>query len=154
NAARTDKERMLDYVRPGRIVEIGPGGGVVLDLLEARFPTAEIIGVDLSREAIAALEARQGNHKWRVLLGAAEGLPELVPPGSVDTVIFCSILHEVYSYTDRDGAKFQLSSIRDVIRAAWTTLKPGGRLVIRDGVMPPPGTRRIRFLAHDARPTF
>ena len=39
NAARTDKERMLDFVRPGRIVEIGPGGGVVLDLLEARFPT-------------------------------------------------------------------------------------------------------------------
>src|SRR6185295_3176829 len=30
----------------------------------------------------------------------------------------------------------------------------GGRIVIRDGVMPPPGTRRIRFLAADARPTF
>ena len=73
---------MLDYVKPGRIVEIGPGGGVVLDLLEARFPSAEIIGVDLSREAIAALEARAraGNHRWRVVLGAAEALPELVAP--------------------------------------------------------------------------
>src|SRR6185436_19025348 len=57
NAAAHDKERMLEYVRPGRIVEIGPGGGVVLDLLEAKFPTAEVIGVDLSHEAIAALEA-------------------------------------------------------------------------------------------------
>ena len=156
NAAKTDKERMLDYVRPGKIVEIGPGGGVVLDLLETKFPGAEIIGVDLSQEAIAALEAhkRAGSHKWSVVLGAAEILPELVGAQSVDTVVFCSILHEVYSYTDHDGEKFRLESVRDVIRAAWTTLKPGGRIVIRDGVMPASGTRRIRFLAPDARPTF
>ena len=156
NAAKHDKERMLEYVRPGRIVEVGPGGGVVLDLLEAKFPDAQIIGVDLSKEAVAALEAhaRAGNHKWKVVLGAAEILPELVEPGSVDTVVFCSILHEVYSYTERDGQKFQLESVRDVIRAAWQTLRAGGRLVIRDGVMPPPGTRRIKFIAPDARSTF
>lgn len=156
NAARSDKERMLDYVRPGKIVEIGPGGGVVLDLLEARFPDAEIIGVDLSQEAVAALEAhrRAGGHRWRVVHGAAEVLPELVGSGTVDTVVFCSILHEVYSYTERGGTKFHLESVRDVIRAAWTALRPGGRIVIRDGVMPPPGTRRIRFLAPEARSTF
>jgi SAM-dependent methyltransferase len=153
NAAKTDKERMLDYVRPGRIIEIGPGGGVVLDLLEAKFPGAEIIGVDLSAEAVAALQAhaRAGKHNWRVVLGAAEVLPELVGTASVDTVVFCSILHEVYSYTE---PKFRLDSVRDVIRAAWSTLEPGGRIVIRDGVMPPPGTRRIRFIAPDARSTF
>src|SRR5204863_231978 len=98
---------------PGRIVEIGPGGGVVLELLEKRFPDAELVGVDLSKEAIAALEsrARAGNHKWKLVLGAAEALPELVVPAApgelaplhlgpsnVDTVVFCSILHEVYSY--------------------------------------------------------
>ncbi|NVB81441.1 MAG: methyltransferase [Kofleriaceae bacterium] len=156
NAARSDKERMLDFVRPGRIVEIGPGGGIVLDLLEARFPESEIIGVDLSKEVVAALEARAraGNHRWRVALGAAEALPELVSPSSVDTVVFCSILHEVFSYTERGGTRFHLESVRDVVRAAWATLVPGGRIVIRDGVMPPPGTRRIRMLAEDARPVF
>jgi SAM-dependent methyltransferase len=156
SSARNDKERMLDYVRPGRIVEIGPGGGVVLDLLEAKFAGSEIIGVDLSREAIAALQAhaRAGSHRWRVVHGAAEVLPELVGGNSVDTVVFCSILHEVYSYTERSGQKFQLESVRDVIRAAWATLKPGGRMVIRDGVMPPAAMRRIRFRASDARSTF
>ncbi len=156
NAARSDKERMLDYVRPGRIVEIGPGGGVVLELLEKRFPDAELIGVDLSQEAIAALEARAraGNHNWKLVLGPAETLPDLVEPSSVDTVIFCSILHEVYSYTERGGTKFHLESVRDVIRASWATLRPGGRIVIRDGVMPAPGTRRIRFIAPDAREAF
>ena len=153
NAARSDKERMLDHVRPGggRIVEVGPGGGVVLDLLEARFPGAEIIGVDLSREVIAALaaRARTGGRRWRAILGAAEQLPELVR--DVDAVVFCSILHEVYSYTE---PRFRLASIERVVRAAYSALRPGGRIVIRDGVRPPPGTRRLRFIAPDARPTF
>ena len=152
NSARTDKQRMLDFVEPGRIVEVGPGGGVVLDLLEARFAGSEIIGVDLSREVIAALEARaRANHRaWRVVLGAAEQLPELVRE-PVDSVVFCSILHEVYSYTP---PHFHMESVRAVVRAAFAALRPGGRIVIRDGVMPPPGTRRIRFIAPDARPTF
>lgn len=151
NSARTDKERMLDFVRPGRIVEIGPGGGVVLDLLEARFPTAEIIGVDLSREVITALEARAraNGRRWRVVLGAAESLPEYAR--EVDTVVFCSILHEVYSYTE---PRFHLASVERVITAAFTALRPGGRIVVRDGVMPASGTRRIRFIAPDARAVF
>ena len=152
NAAKTDKERMLEHVRPGRIVEIGPGGGVVLDLLEATFADSTIIGVDLSREVIAALEtrARASGHRWQVVLGAAESLPELVRE-PVDTVVFCSILHEVYSYTE---PHFAMASVERVIRAAWAALKPGGRIAIRDGVMPPPATRRIRFVADDARATF
>jgi SAM-dependent methyltransferase len=140
---------MLDFVRPGRIVEIGPGGGVVLDLLEARFPTSEIIGVDLSREVVAALEtrARANGRRWRVVLGAAESLAER----DVDTVVCCSILHEVYSYTE---PRFQLASVERVIRAAFAALRPGGRLVIRDGVMPAPATRRIELLVPEARATF
>jgi len=151
NAARSDKQRMLDFVRPGRIVEVGPGGGIVLDLLEQRFAESDIVGLDLSREVIAALEARArtGGHRWRVVHGAAESLPELAH--DVDTVVFCSILHEVYSYTP---PPFSLASVERVVRAAYAALRPGGRIVIRDGVRPPDATRRIRFVAADARPTF
>lgn len=80
NSARSDKQRMLDFVRPGRVVEIGPGGGIVLDLLEERFPGSEVIGVDLSREVVTALEqrARAGHKTWRVVLGAAEDLAKHV----------------------------------------------------------------------------
>jgi SAM-dependent methyltransferase len=152
NAARSDKARMLDFVRPGKIVEIGPGGGVVLDLLEERFPGSEIIGVDLSREVVAALEQRAGaaRARWRVVHGAAEELARCVP-APVDTVVLCSILHEVYSYTE---PRFSLDSVRRVVAGAFAALGPGGRLVIRDGVMPPPGTRRLRMLAPDLRPTL
>ncbi|HEY5933347.1 MAG TPA: methyltransferase [Kofleriaceae bacterium] len=152
NAARSDKQRMLDFVRPGRVVEIGPGGGVVLDLLEQRFPGAEVIGVDLSREVVTALErhAKASGRSWRVVLGAAEELASLVDP-PIDTVVFCSILHEVYSYAE---PRFSFASVERVIAAAFAALGPGGRIVIRDGVMPPPGTRRIRMIAPDVRPTL
>ena len=40
------------------------------------------------------------------------------------------------------------------MRAAFDVLRPGGRIIIRDGVMPPPGTRRIRMLAPDVRTTL
>lgn len=148
NAARSDKQRMLDFVKPGTIVEIGPGGGVVLDLLEERFAASEIVGVDLSQEVVAALGARAaaGGHRWKIVLGAAEDLARHVP--AADTVVFCSILHEVYSYTE---PRFQLASVERVVRAAFDILRPGGRIVIRDGVMPPAGTRRIRMLAPDVK---
>jgi SAM-dependent methyltransferase len=83
------------------------------------------------------------------VLGAAEALPQYAR--DVDTVVFCSILHEVYSYTE---PRFQLASVERVIAAAFSALRPGGRIVIRDGVMPPAGTRRIKFVAPDARAVF
>jgi SAM-dependent methyltransferase len=152
NAARSDKQRMIELVKPGRIVEIGPGGGVVLDLLEQRFPASEIIGVDLSREVVDALahRARAGNNRWRIVHGAAEQLPQLVTP-PLDSVVFCSILHEVYSYTE---PRFQLASVQRVVETAFGALAPGGRIVIRDGVMPPPATRHLQLTAHDAQSAF
>ena len=116
---------MLDYVRPGRIVEIGPGGGVVLDLLEARFPDARdhrrrslaggrrrTRGARTCRQPSLARRARRRRSAARARAAA-----------SVDSVVFCSILHEVYSYTERGGTKFHLECVRDVIRAAWATLR-------------------------------
>jgi SAM-dependent methyltransferase len=152
NAACADKQRMLELITPGRIVEIGPGGGVVLDLLEQRFPTSEIIGVELSRNVVDALEqrARVRGSRWRVVHGAAEQLGELVAP-AIDSVVLCSTLHEIYSYTE---PRFTLGSVQRVIQAAFAALVPGGRIVIRDGVRPPPGRRRIQLLAPDARATF
>jgi SAM-dependent methyltransferase len=152
NAARSDKQRMIEWVKPGRIVEIGPGGGVVLDLLAQRFPTSEIVGVDLSREVVEALTQRARVHgsRWRVIHGAAELLGELIEP-PVDSIVFCSILHEIYSYTE---PRFSPASVQRVVHAAFSALAAGGRIVIRDGVQPPPGRRRLRLVAPDARATF
>jgi SAM-dependent methyltransferase len=152
NSAKNDKARMLEYVRPGRIVEVGPGGGVVLDLLEERFATSgEVIGIDTSRMVIEALERRRQaeGRRWRLIEADAFELPKHVGESSVDSVVFCSVLHEIYSY-----GRFHLEAVRDLLRAAYRSLVPGGRIVIRDGVMPPAGDRILHFVAPDARGFF
>lgn len=149
NAARSDKARMLDFAKPGTIVEVGPGGGVVLELIEQRFPGSDIVGIDLSEAVVAELDRRRERESrpWRIIAGDAFELPALV--SSADTVIFCSLLHEIYSYVERDGRKFQFESVRDLLCAAYSTLTPGGRIVIRDGVKPPTGVRLIEFIDPD-----
>ena len=154
NAARSDKQRMLDFAKPGKVLEIGPGGGVILDLLEKRFPTSKIIGVDVSAMVVEALEARREleKRKWSVIEADAFELEKHFEAGSVDTVILCSLLHEIYSYVEYEVApgerrKFRLESVRDLIRSTYATLKPGGRIIIRDGIMPPDEPRIIEF--HD-----
>lgn len=161
NAARSDKARMLDWVCPGTLIEIGPGGGVVLDLLAERFPTSTILGIDSSAEVIAALIARgqRDAAAWQVRKGDAFALPALVAPSTATTIIFCSVLHEIYSYVpwpreSPTGRPFALASITAMIAAAWACLAPGGRIVIRDGIAPSAETRRLAFVAADAYPTF
>ncbi len=161
NAARSDKARMLDYVLPETIVEVGPGGGVVLDLLCERFPESDVIGIDVSTQVVDALRARRAAEKkaWRVIEADAFELSRHVGRGTANTVIFCSVLHEIYSYVPwppgaPDAARFRIESVREMIRAAYRSLAPGGRLVIRDGVAPPDGVRRVRFLTRDAREAF
>lgn len=113
NSARTDKARMLDYALPGTIIEIGPGGGVVLDLISKRFPGSDIIGIDVSQEVVDALNERalRENATSQIRFGDAFELPTLIPDG-YDTVIFCSILHEIYSYVvdPKSGKKFEKSN--------------------------------------------
>ena len=154
NAARSDKARMVELALPGRVVEVGPGGGVVLDLLADRFPDARVIGLDASIAAVEALRRRQSaeSRRWEVVHGDAFRLGEIFGPRSVDTVIFCSVLHEVYSYVawaSSPGAaacRFSLGSVDAIVAAAFRALRPGGRIVVRDGVMPKREPREVEFL--------
>ncbi len=165
NSARSDKSRMLDFVKQGRVVEVGPGGGVILNLLEERYADSEIIGVDVSQmvvEALLAIKARE-HRRWTVIEADAFDMPARFGAESVDTIIFCSLLHEIYSYVEYPAdddlnktqrRRFRLESVRDLLRAAYKTLKPGGRIIIRDGVKPPPGERILRFCNDAARGFF
>ena len=157
NAARSDKARMLRWLHSGNIVEIGPGGGVVLDLLEQHFPDAQITGLDCSHQVVVALEQKKcaQNATWRIIEGNAFELPKYFDKETLDGVVFCSILHEIYSYVETaDGTRFHLESVRDMLRSAFEVLKPGGRILIRDGIMPPHEKRQLRFCCDDAKDFF
>ncbi len=154
NAARSDKARMIDLVVPGLVVEVGPGGGVVLDLLEERSPTGRIVGLDASSAVVEALTKRRlaEGRRWEVMHGDAFRLEGLFGPGTVSTVVLCALLHEIFSYvpwSDPPGTpprKFQLASVDALVAASFRALRPGGRIVIRDGVMPRHEPRELEFL--------
>ncbi|MBL9026174.1 MAG: methyltransferase domain-containing protein [Myxococcales bacterium] len=150
NAARSDKARMLDLVKPGTIVEVGPGGGVVLELLAERFAGSRIVGLDASKAVVEAHAERTSGQRlgYEMMYGDAFELPTIFGRGEVDTVVFCSVLHEIFSYVPWGDPpkRFCLDAVDAMVGAAFRTLKRGGRILVRDGVMPPDEPRVLEFV--------
>lgn len=127
------KNSIIDYTVGSRVVDVGSGGGVLLDLLESHFPEKEIIGTDISENVIEVLLSKKKSegHRWTVL---RHNYVDGVFPEPVDCILFSSILHEVFSYTETDAGRFQIESVKKALRNAYDSLRPGGRIIIRDGV--------------------
>src|SRR5262249_10981071 len=114
-------------------VDKGCGTGTFLVHLSELFPTSQIVGVDLSRELLRLAEGQfYPNHNVSIVRANVTG--RHFAAGSVSTVIFSSVIHEIYSYNGYDRGV-----VRRALEATWHELRPGGRVVIRDGVGPEPG---------------
>lgn len=126
-ASALEKARLLPFVRPGVIAEIGCGTGTVLELLRRTFPDSRLVGVDLSPEML-----RRCRERFPALeLVRGDAVEPIFEDGSVDTLVLCSTLHEVFSYKGYD-----YSAVRRALRLAAAALRPEGRLILRDGVKP------------------
>ena len=127
------KDTIIDYSVGMRIVDVGSGGGVLLDRLEKKFPDREIIGTDISTNVIDALNAKKKKegHRWNVVV---HNFVEGPFANKTDTVIFSSILHEIYSYTETPRGRFEIDSVKTALKNAFASLTPGGRIIIRDGI--------------------
>ena len=141
-----EKAKILPFVKEGVIVEMGCGGGTVLELLSKAFPNSRIEGFDISPEFVRRAKRRKySNENVEVFVGDATKM--LKKPESCDTVIFCSVLHEIYSYL---GLKKMIKALVN----AHKILKKGGRLIIRGGVKPEKGTVYIKFKNERTREKF
>ncbi|MDW7649953.1 MAG: methyltransferase domain-containing protein [Bacillota bacterium] len=109
-----------------KIVEVGCGNGVVLDLLSHNFPQSEIIGIDLDPVMCKAAKERKLSNV-EILLTDAAAIP--LQNETVDTVVYCSTIHEIFSH---GGPADVTESLREAIRV----LKPGGCIIIRDTLKP------------------
>ena len=132
-AANSTKESIISYVTGRTVVDVGSGGGILLDRLEQKYPDKRVIGTDISANVIEVLnrkKAKEG-HRWEVrvhnFVDGCFGEP-------VDSIIFSSILHEIFSYTEGENGRFDLASVRLALRNAYDSLRPGGRIIIRDGI--------------------
>ena len=133
DSEESTKNSIIEYVVGQTVVDVGSGGGVLLNLLEERYPEKQIIGTDISDNVLQVLEKKkkeEGRH-WTV---RRHNFAEEAFLEKVDVILFSSILHEVFSYTETENGRFEIETVKTALRNAYGSLKPGGRIIIRDGV--------------------
>ena len=118
---------MVDRVLPdvldgvdleGRVLEIGPGPGLVTAAL-VEYGVADLTTVEIDPDAAERLRARFGA-AVAVHTGSAVDLP--LADRSVDVVVCCTMLHHVPTAAEQDG----------ILRECRRVLTPGGVLVGSD----------------------
>lgn len=127
-----DKQKIVDYLIPGIVLDVGSGGG---DLAETiRLYGHEVYAIDGSETALKQCQKNFPNvHTVFSMVG---DLRNHFSDHSIQNIVCSSILHEVFSYGDCGEPAYQLSTVEKVLQIFHRLLVPGGRLIIRDGVMP------------------
>ncbi|MFO0597355.1 MAG: methyltransferase domain-containing protein [Myxococcaceae bacterium] len=141
-------EDFVPHVRPGCIVDKGCGTGKLMVELSRLFPTSQLVGVDLSREFLRVCDENTYATE-DVSLVYGNVIERNVAPGTATTVIYSSVMHEVHSYSNYDRGQ-----IDRALRNCHEELAPQGRVLIRDGVSPPPATWRLQLLDAQTNEVF
>jgi len=134
DASKYEKAKALrrEFVKPGIIVDLGSGTGIVEVILSELSSKEEsersfVVGVDISPEMLERAKDRKKEYeKIPVDLVRNDLTKSCIANESVDTVLCFSFLHEIYSDSG-------LETMMDVLRDVYRMLKPEGRLIIRDG---------------------
>lgn len=136
-ASLGDKMKIIEALPPvtathaPRVLDVGAGGGEFSHALEEFGYT--VVALDASDDAIMRMREKFPELTTvKMLANEAANLGE----NSFDAIVCSSILHEVYSYGDNQHKKGELESLKVALQALKIVLKPGGTLVIRDGVKP------------------
>jgi trans-aconitate methyltransferase len=123
----------------GRVAELGPGPGVGLEALLARFPDAQVWGIDISSVMLAQSTKRNraavAAGRLTVLEGGVAALGSVAP---VDVVM---ANHVLYFWSDPVA---ELAEIR-------SSLRPGGLLALGYQLranMPPMAQKRFPVAGH------
>jgi SAM-dependent methyltransferase len=114
-------------IEPRRVMDFGCGTGKTARHLLARFPTAPIVGIDVSNESIACANRLHGSDRavFQVFDGAA-------PPDPVDLVYTNGVFHHI-PVADRS----------DALRYVHRALRPRGLLALWENNPWNPGTRYV-----------
>ncbi len=133
------QERMADAtagLTVTRVLELGTGTGETARRVLARHSTARLIGIDVSAKMLA--RARETLPSARIIDLLVQGIQDDLPEGPFDLVISALTVHHL------DGpAKADLFS-----RVAGV-LRPGGRFVMGDVVVPDDPTAAVTPLSPD-----
>ena len=126
-----EKMRIAEFIDRGAkdILDVGCADGVVTDALAHAFPQARVYGIDLDESFIGEATQRAQGAEHTPAYDKVYLRQLLERPERYDAVTFASVLHEFYTYGNREP------SVMKAIADAYELLKPGGRIVIRDMIL-------------------
>lgn len=153
NSSMNSKKILVDFITGKSVLDVGPGGGALMNIIENSLPDVKVSGIDISKNVIEELTKKQisENHKWKLVEGDALNLNNYFKTGEIDTIIYSSIIHELYSYIPYNGHKFNIETVTKALKSADSILTSGGRIIIRDGIKTEPENtyRIIQFVNKD-----
>ncbi|WP_439443294.1 methyltransferase [Listeria aquatica] len=121
------KQELIKRVKKGDILDLGTGDGSLAISIKEHFPDSEVYAVDLSTKGKQAME-RAGVQFFQQDLSALNKVQLASSGKQFDSIILSSVLHEILSYSEDK----QLHTV--FLENINLLLKPGGNLLIRDGV--------------------
>jgi precorrin-6B methylase 2 len=117
------------------MLDVGSGTGLIAAAEARRSRHSSVIAIDSAPGMLAAAQRLYGSCPN---LHFRNGDADQVHSASATTVVLSSVLHEVFSYSGGSG-----EAVARVLRAAWRSLRPGGRLIIRDFIGPLCHAKRV-----------
>lgn len=133
-----DKNKILSFLPPvtvnepaPHVLDIGAGGGEFSNVLSELGYV--VTAIDANDDAVIRIREKFPHITTANLL--ANHVHELGLE-KFDVVVCSSILHEVFSYGDDVRSKGHYSSLNRALKDFYDVLKPGGKIIIRDGVLP------------------
>ena len=144
--------QIKDFVRPGRILDIGCATGATLQLVDAdpRFHESDLIGVEVARHLYAECvhKKEQGLFRnpnvyfyQRNMLGST-----VFPPRSIDTTLTLALTHEIWSYADGSRP----DTVQRFADAVFAHTAPGGVWVNSDVCGPAEPERSVVLALDDS----
>lgn len=115
---------VADLSRGGRVVDIHCGGGRWLIAMARRFPALELVGLEFEPDSLdrARRHVDEAGLASRIDIRSGD-VHHPGAAGDYDLAYFQYALH-------------QLNNPTGALRAAWTTVRPGGRLIVLDWALP------------------
>jgi tRNA (cmo5U34)-methyltransferase len=114
---QAETARATEGIAAEDILELGLGTGMTAKRVLAVHPRAQLVGIDESEAMLAEADVAGDLRVSR--------LEDPLPEGPFDLVVSCLVIHHL----DADGK-------RDLFRRIAAVLKPGGRFVLADVVVP------------------
>ncbi len=123
------------FIVPGKIADAGCGTGSLIKLIAKDFRESDIIGIEAVRKFYEYCRSQKYPHEF-VFFYRRNILAQNFKANSINTFIYSSVLHEIYSYLGK-------SALRKLLRNTFKQLAFKGRIIIRDVVGPENKNKKV-----------